>query len=141
MPNNKQTKIAACRALHLRKDLTEAELALWQLLRQRGLGVRFRRQEPIGPYIVDFVCLSRRLVVEADGDDHGGSDHDRRRDAYLCRLGFRVMRFENHEIAWYFEWVIDEIKRALRAQSPTPAAPLQRNGEAGSPVPSPRRGD
>ncbi len=109
----REDKTAAYRALEMRKDMTPAELALWQLLRRGNLGVRFRRQEPIGPYIADFVCLRRCTVVEADGTGHDISPHDERRDAYLRRRGFRVLRFENRDIAWHPEWVIDEIKKAL----------------------------
>jgi very-short-patch-repair endonuclease len=133
MSQHRTSKQATRRALRLRKDLTEAELALWQRLRRSQLGVRFRRQEPIGPYIVDFVCFQRRLVVEADGSQHDWSDHDRRRESFLRSRGFRVLRFENRDIAWHFDWVIDEIKAALREDPPTPALRAA--------VPSPQKGD
>lgn len=93
--------------------MTPAELALWQELRARNVGVRFRRQEPIGPYIVDFVCLARKLIVEVDGDQHDRSDHDVRRDRYLERLGFRVIRFWNEDVAWHPDWVVRQIRLAL----------------------------
>ena len=72
--NNKNKQIAK----KLRKSLTEAERLLWCYLRNRQLGVKFRRQEPIGRYIVDFVCFEKRLVVEVDGGQHGGSYDDER---------------------------------------------------------------
>lgn len=75
------------------------------------MGWRFRRQEPIGPYIVDFVCVTGRLVIEMDGEGHGGP-YDRQRDAYLERLGFRVLRFENDALADR-GWVEDQIKTWL----------------------------
>ncbi len=113
MSSRRSNKVAAGRALQMRKALTPAELALWQLLRRANLGVRFRRQEPIGPYIVDFVCIRRKLVVEADGAGHEVSEHDYRRDGYLRAKGYKVLRFENRDIAWNPEWVIKEIKNAL----------------------------
>jgi very-short-patch-repair endonuclease len=67
---------------------TEAELRLWRLLRDRRLnGLKFRRQVPIGPYIVDFLCISARLIVEAGSFQHGESIRDERRDAYLAHQG------------------------------------------------------
>ncbi len=81
------------------------------MVRRERLGWGFRRQEPIGPYIVDFVCVTRRLVIEMDGEGHGGP-YDRKRDAYLERLGFRVLRFENDALADR-GWVKDRIKTWL----------------------------
>ena len=88
--------------------MTSAETAVWSMVRRKHLGWRFRRQEPIGPYIVDFVCVPRRLVVEMDGEGHGGP-YDQKRDAYLRRLGFRVLRFENDALIDPV-WVEEEIK-------------------------------
>ena len=88
--------------------MTSAEAAVWNMVRARRLGWKFRRQEPMGPFIVDFVCVERRLVVEMDGDGHG-DDYDRDRDAYLQRLGFRVLRFANDDLRER-EWVEDRIK-------------------------------
>ena len=93
-----------------RRAPTEAELRLWRLLRDRRLsGLKFRRQVPIGPYIVDFLCVSARLIVEADGSQHGESIRDERRDAYLARQGWVVLRFWNHDIVRNRESVIDTI--------------------------------
>ena len=108
-----KTRTAAARARRLRKDMTPSEVSLWKELRGGRLGYRFRRQEPIGPFIVDFVCRPKSLVIEADGDHHEFSEHDRRRDAYLRSEGYRVMRFWNEDIARYPEWVVEEIRRAL----------------------------
>ena len=75
------------RARGLRTASTDAERALWRMLRQRQLGWRFRRQYPISPYIVDFACIEARLIVEADGSQHAEpGDHDRR-DAFLAKRG------------------------------------------------------
>jgi very-short-patch-repair endonuclease len=88
---------AARRAKQLRADLTDAELILWQRLRW-DLPGRWRRQEPLGRYICDFVCYQSRLVVELDGDQHVGSVHDRKRDAWLRSQGFEVLRFWNEDV-------------------------------------------
>jgi very-short-patch-repair endonuclease len=79
--------------------MTEAEAALWRLLRDRRLSeTKWRRQVPIGPYVVDFVCLERRVVVECDGSQHADSQRDAVRDAWLADQGFLVVRFWNHEV-------------------------------------------
>ena len=96
------------RGRSMRRSMTSAETAVWNMVRKKRLGWRFRRQEPIGPYIVDFVCFAKRLVVEMDGDGHGGT-YDHRRDAYLRRLGFRVLRFENDALAER-QWVEEQIR-------------------------------
>jgi very-short-patch-repair endonuclease len=86
-------------ARQLRKNMTDAECALWRLLRQRQInGLRFRRQVPIDHYIVDFACLEARLVIEVDGGQHFESETDKRRDAYLQVQGFRVLRFWNNDV-------------------------------------------
>lgn len=77
----------------MRREPTPTEARLWQILRREQLGVRFRRQEPIGPYIVDFVCFEHRLIIEADGGQHAESQHDARRDVWLRGQGFRLLRF------------------------------------------------
>jgi len=83
----------------LRKNMTDAERALWRLLRQRQLrSLRFRRQVPIDHYIVDFACLEARLIIEADGGQHWESQSDQTRDAYLQSQGFRVLRLWNNDI-------------------------------------------
>ena len=94
--------------------MTPAERRLWRQLRQQQLaGYRFRRQCPIGPYIVDFVCLQRRLVIEVDGGQHNDSPADARRDALLRQCGFRVLRFWNNDVQSNIDGVVDVIARAL----------------------------
>ncbi len=84
------------RARELRRNMTDAEKRLWRELRLRQFDAhKFRRQFPLGPYIVDFVCLDARLVIEVDGGQHLDSPEDRRRDAWLATQGFRVLRFWN----------------------------------------------
>ncbi len=89
---------------------TDAELRLWRLLRDRRMcGHKFRRQVPVGPYIVDFLCVAARLIVEADGSQHAENSRDGVRDAYLLREGWRVLRFWNHEVIRNRESVMETI--------------------------------
>lgn len=83
----------------MRKEPTEAERKLWHLLRDRRFsGFKFRRQLQIGPYIVDFVCPAKRLIVEADGGQHAENGYDEGRDAWLKAQGLRIRRFWNADI-------------------------------------------
>jgi very-short-patch-repair endonuclease len=86
----------------LRKRLTPQEVKLWVKLRElKSLGYHFRRQAPVGPYIVDFISFRSRLVIEADGGQHGmpeGARSDRIRDSFLLAQGFRILRFWNSDI-------------------------------------------
>ena len=116
-------------AKHLRRKMTDAEHVLWRHLRaHRFDGQKFRRQQPIGPYAVDFVHVGARLIVEADGGQHAVSPKDAVRDAWLKDQGFQVLRFWNHDILQRTEAVLEAIWNALRE------APL-------SPDPSPARGE
>ncbi|HWA51125.1 MAG TPA: DUF559 domain-containing protein [Dongiaceae bacterium] len=114
MPNQK--------AINLRRNMTDAERALWRVLRDRKDGYRFRRQEPIDHYIVDFVCFKARLIVEVDGGQHSESAADKRRDAYLESHGFRVLRFWNNEISSNFDAVHGAILDALSAAARAPSS-------------------
>ena len=86
---------------------TSAEDILWWELRNGRLGFRFRRQEPIGPYIADFLCKAARLVVEVDGDTHRNDAVDAARDRDLEALGYRVIRFSNSEIYEHRHEMVD----------------------------------
>src|SRR5579862_3682078 len=87
------------RARELRRDATDAERRLWSALRDRRLrGYRFRRQDPIGPFIADFACTREQVIVEADGGQHSDGKTDNRRTAWLASQGWRVLRFWNNEI-------------------------------------------
>lgn len=99
----------------LRKNQTEAERALWKHLRMRQLdGYRFRRQQPLGQYIVDFACLEKRLVVELDGGQHTEQvGSDTARTVWLETQGFRVLRFWNNDVLSEIEAVKEAIKEAL----------------------------
>ena len=87
-------------ARHLRKNLTDAEQKLWRRIRGRQMaGCKFRRQMPIGKYIVDFVCLEKRLIIELDGGQHALQiEYDVQRTEWLKSQGFKVMRFWNNDV-------------------------------------------
>jgi len=115
-------------ARELRRAMTDAEHRLWRVIRLRQVsGCKFRRQCPIGPYVADFVCLERLLVVEVDGGQHCDSRTDLRRDAYLRSQGFRVLRFWNHDVLGNLAGVFLVIEAALAA--PTPTLPRKRGRE------------
>jgi very-short-patch-repair endonuclease len=98
----------------LRQNMTDAERLFWKHLRAHRLsGHKFRRQQPIGPYVVDFVHFGARLIIECDGGQHNESADDQRRDVWLSQQGFRVLRFWNHDIMNETESVITEIFTAL----------------------------
>jgi very-short-patch-repair endonuclease len=102
----------------LRKRLTPQEVKLWVKLRElKPLGFHFRRQAPIGPYIVDFVSFRSQLVIEADGGQHGtheGTQSDRVRDAFLQSHGFRILRFWNSDIDANLAGVMESILSVLK---------------------------
>jgi very-short-patch-repair endonuclease len=105
----------------LRTHQTEAEQKLWYHLRAKRLcGLKFKRQKPIGPYIVDFVCMEHRLIVEADGGQHGGAK-DEKRDAWFAGRGYTVLRFWNHEILNETDAVLERIRETFSALSPRPS--------------------
>jgi adenine-specific DNA-methyltransferase len=112
--------MTAIKAKQLRKNSTDAERALWRILRSRQVGGhKFRRQQPLGPSIVDFVCLEARLVVEVDGGQHDAEVdrvYDLARSQWLEKDGFRVLRFWNHEVLNQLESVSEAISNALSAQ-------------------------
>ena len=94
-------KSTLSRARKLRRDMTDAERKLWRLLRNNQLGIHFRRQVPFGPYVLDFLCLPAKLVVELDGSQHYRKKNvvsDSKRDAYLQAKGLKVLRFNNREL-------------------------------------------
>lgn len=98
----------------LRNNLTEAEKYLWYVLRAENLGVKFRRQAPIGNYIVDFVCYEKKLIVELDGGQHYGSVDDKIRNEWLSSQGFTVLRFWNNEVLENRDGVVQKIIEYLK---------------------------
>jgi very-short-patch-repair endonuclease len=118
MPFTPRQRIRRARAL--RRAQTPAEVRLWGHLRGRRLeGFKFVRQEAIGPFIADFVCREARLVVEVDGATHSTEDelrHDRRREACLAELGYRVVRIHNDEVYQRLDDVLATILAALEGR-------------------------
>ena len=117
--------------------MTEAEQLLWYRLRRRQLAnQRFRRQVPIGPYVVDFACLEIFLVVEVDGSQHLDAKHDQQRDAWLSAAGYRVLRFWNHDVLCRTESVLAQILDVVATTCPHPASghlpPQAGEGKAGA---------
>jgi very-short-patch-repair endonuclease len=116
------------RARALRANPTDAERKLWTVLRNRQTaGCRFRRQAPIGRYIVDFVCFERGLVVEVDGGQHAiEAERDDVRSAWLESQGYRVLRFWNNEVLENADGVAAAIAVALQEERHRPSAPHNR---------------
>lgn len=102
-------------ARKLRANMTDAERLTWRSLRRRNFdGFKFRRQEPIGPYIVDFVCFPKKLIVELDGGQHAqNQEADAERTRWLNSKGFTVMRFWNSQVFEDTDGVLEAIWNAL----------------------------
>ena len=104
-------------AKQMRHKPTEAEAKLWGILRNRRLAsYKFRRQLPIGQYIVDFVCLDAKLIIELDGSQHAENPYDVLRDTYLRAQGFRLLRIWNNDLLATPEAVLDAVFHALQEQ-------------------------
>jgi very-short-patch-repair endonuclease len=119
-------------ARRLRSEMTDAERVLWRRLRSRQMeGAKFRRQEPIGPYVVDFVSVQERLIVEIDGGQHNEENarqRDQKRTEWLRENGYRIIRFWNNDVLENTEGVLEAIRETLQMPSLSP-----------SPQPSPCR--
>ena len=106
-------------ARSMRKDATEVEDRLWTLVRNRRfVDFKFRRQVPIGRYIVDLMCPSAMLIVELDGSQHAENEEDRVRDTWLAGQGYRVLRIWNNELTQNRDGVLDAIWHALQESRP-----------------------
>jgi very-short-patch-repair endonuclease len=112
-------------ARSLRNDMTLAERKLWNALRGKQLeGNRFRRQHPIGPYIADFACLDKSLVIELDGGQHQDQvDYDKRRTSFLQMQGWKVLRFWNNDVLNNLEGVLASIGETLTVTPPSQPSP------------------
>lgn len=99
----------------LRRNLTDAEQKLWYYLRaHRFMGRKFKRQKPIGRYVVDFICLEEKLIIELDGGQHAESvTYDQERDVWLRSLGYTVLRFWNNEMLNETESVLERLRLAI----------------------------
>ena len=123
-------------ARELRKNATDCERHLWLHLRGHRLAdFKFRRQQPLGPYIVDFVCFETRCIVEADGGQHSEqAEYDNRRDDWLRSQGFTVLRFWNNDILNNIEGILEVIWKACQSGRASSTPPPHTN-------PSPARGE
>jgi len=130
-PLMREERVAFRRSL--RSNLTLAEVPLWERLRRRQLcGYKFRRQHPVGRYVLDFYCVEQRLAVEVDGESHfagSGPARDRRRDEFLAGLRIRVLRFTNPEVMGEMDGVVEVIIQGL--QAPPPSLPRARTRGGG----------
>jgi very-short-patch-repair endonuclease len=126
--------------------MTMPERKLWWRLRELApRGSHFRRQATIGPYFTDFACHTTKLVIEIDGGQHGQAEQfkrDLRRDAYLSRNGYRVLRFWNNDVRENIEGVLTVISEALesRQSPPPPTPPHRKRGEGRTDAPPKRNG-
>ncbi len=114
------------KAKTLRTNQTTAEQQLWYHLRaHRFMGLKFKRQKPIGHYIVDFICLEHRLIIEIDGGQHAEQvTYDQRRDAWLRNQGYTVLRFWNNDVMREMEGVLERIRSTVSgplSPGPSPA--------------------
>jgi len=119
-------------AKKLRRASTKAERKLWQALRNKQIeGCKFRRQQPIDPYIVDFVCFKRKLIIELDGGQHAANrEIDENRNRFFNLNGFNVLRFWNNEVFENVEGLLAVIRKAcLDESSPSPSPSHQGRGE------------
>jgi very-short-patch-repair endonuclease len=116
IPGQRVNKEKLQRAKELRRDMTPAEKLLWQEVRAKKLGVRFRRQQIIQGFIVDFYCHKAALVVEVDGDIHDlQQEEDERREKVLGEMGRRIVRFGNDEVVKNLSAVVGKIKETISA--------------------------
>jgi very-short-patch-repair endonuclease len=131
------------RARVLRRQMTEAERRVWQMLRMRQVnGCRFRRQAPIGRYIVDFVCHEARLIIEVDGGQHdAAAQPEAERSRFFEGQGYRILRFWNNEVLENREGVLMTIAAALAAASPPRDHPHPTPEGSPPPQPSPIEGE
>ena len=117
-------KIRTGLARRLRRDSTSVELRLWNRLRSRSIdGYKFVRQEPIGRYVVDFVCRDRRLIIEVDGGQHADNMRDQTRDQWLREHNYRILRFWNNDIMNNMDGVLETIAGALQTEAPPHPVP------------------
>ena len=121
-PLKRVTNQTRKRAVELRRVATEPEKLLWSILSRRQLGgLKFRRQHPIEPYIVDFYCASANFAIELDGESHEGrQDYDQLRTKFLSGLGLTIFRVTNDEVLNNLEGVAEAILREATANKPLP---------------------
>ncbi|HJU70496.1 MAG TPA: endonuclease domain-containing protein [Paucimonas sp.] len=130
-------------AREMRSGMSDAEALLWKLLRNRRLaGAKFRRQHPIGRYILDFYCAERKLCIELDGGQHGEAvAYDQRRDQWLRGQGIQILRFWNNQMLMETEGVLEMIYQALLAGAPAGARTTRLRRTPSSPALLPLAGE
>src|SRR5438034_3399937 len=138
------------RARRLRAEMTDAEVRLWMRLRMEQIeGCRFRRQVPMGSYVVDFACFKARLVIEVDGGQHAAAvEQDDRRSGWLMARGFRVLRFWDTDVLQETDGVLESIRTAILStravvrgkSTPHPDPPPQGGREMKPTLTLPRKG-
>ncbi len=121
------------RARELQRSQTEAERVFWNHVRGRRLsGFKLRRQHPIVPFVVDFVCLDRRLIIELDGGQHAEDvEEDQKGSVFLESQGYRILRFWNTEVFEKMEGVLQTVLTVLNEASPSPRPSPPKSGERG----------
>jgi very-short-patch-repair endonuclease len=125
-------------ARQLRRRSTDAERLLWAHLRDRRLSNhKFRRQHPVGPYVVDFVCKERHLIIELDGGQHYSQQkcYDQRRDAWLAQEGYRVLRFPDNVLLKQLNTVLEVVWKVLQNEPMMPGPKTQSHDHPDSPSP------
>jgi very-short-patch-repair endonuclease len=128
---NQATARARVNAQALRSAMTDSERKLWGGLRGEQLGVKFRRQHPLGSYVADFACLAPRLIIELDGSQHSQQQgYDARRDAFFRAQGFEVMRFASNAPFVHLEGVLQAIANRLGELGGPPSPPSPRGGRS-----------
>lgn len=106
-----------------RRTATDAGRKLWSKLRNNQLGVHFRREVPQGPYICDFLCVQIKLIVEVDGGQHAtseGKEHDEKRDAFLRKVGYEVLRFSDRDVLTNIQGVLQKIYETVEQATHSP---------------------
>jgi BirA family biotin operon repressor/biotin-[acetyl-CoA-carboxylase] ligase len=118
---NQSTPVAQRNARTLRRAMTDSERKLWYGLRAEQLGVKFRRQHPLGNYIADFACLDPKVIVELDGSQHAEqAEYDDRRDRFFREQGFQVLRFPTNAPFANFDGVREAILEQVRVLARVP---------------------
>jgi len=114
-PSFTATPKAKAQAKYLRAHQSPPEAVLWHHFRRKQLGVRIRRQHPIGPYIADFYCISARLVIEVDGSTHRAEQrkHDQQRDAWMAERGVQVLRISARDVSTNLGGIVRTVRKII----------------------------
>ena len=116
----KEKPPSVIRAKELRKNMPDAERKFWRAVNYDKLGVKFRRQQKIGPYYVDFICFESKLAIELDGDQHAmakDAEYDNRRTDFIRSQGYKIIRIPNIYVHKHLDFVIDHLKSIIRGEA------------------------